>query len=231
MRLTIIAATGEVGRELLEQAVATGHDVTAVVRDPRKLARPVRTVAAGMVAADPAALEPEVAGADAVLSGLGPHSNADAGMAPQGTRAIVAAMQAAGVRRIVAVSAAPVSTVPTPRNPSPPKHDPGDGFFMRHLLSHLASARLGKVFADLAQMEDSLAGSRLDWTVIRPPQLTGKPSPAPTAPPTARTCGAACPSPAPTPPTSCSASSASPRRSTKPSESPASRSMPPPGIP
>ena len=39
-RLTIIAATGEVSRELLEQAVATGHDVTAVVRDPRKLSRP-----------------------------------------------------------------------------------------------------------------------------------------------------------------------------------------------
>jgi putative NADH-flavin reductase len=28
-RLTIIAATGGIGRELLEQAVATGHDVTA----------------------------------------------------------------------------------------------------------------------------------------------------------------------------------------------------------
>ena len=81
MRLTIIAATGGVGRELLEQAVATGHDVTAVVRDPRKLARPVRTVTADMAAADPAALEPAVAGADAMLSGLGSHSNADAGIA------------------------------------------------------------------------------------------------------------------------------------------------------
>jgi uncharacterized protein YbjT (DUF2867 family) len=175
MKLTIIAATGGVGAELLEQAAVAGHDVTAVVRNPGKLSRPVRTVTADMAAADPAALEPAIAGADAVLSGLGPHSNADAGIAAQGTRAIVAAMQAAGVRRIVAVSAAPVSTVPTPSNPSPPRHDPGDGFFMRHVLSHVASARLGKVFADLAQMEDILACSGLDWTVIRPPQLTGKP--------------------------------------------------------
>ena len=83
-----------------------------MVRDPRKLARPVRTVTADMAAADPAALEPAVAGVGAVLSGLGPHSNADAGIAARGTRAIVAAMQAAGVRRIVAVSALPVSTVP-----------------------------------------------------------------------------------------------------------------------
>ena len=85
-------------------------------------------------------------------------------------------MQATGVRRIVAVSAAPVSTIPTPGRPRPPKHDPGDGFFMRYLLSHVASATLGKVFADLAQMEDILAGSGLDWTVVRPPRLTGKPA-------------------------------------------------------
>ena len=170
-------ATGGVGRELLEQAVAAGHDVAAVVRNPGKLSRPVRTVTVDMAAADPAALEPAVAGADAALSGLGPHSNADAdaGIAAQGTRAIVAAMRAIGVRRIVAVSAAPAGTVPTRRRPGPPKHDPGDGFFMRHVLSHVANLTLGKVFADLAEMEDILRESGLDWTVVRPPQLTGKP--------------------------------------------------------
>jgi uncharacterized protein YbjT (DUF2867 family) len=176
VKLTIFAATGGVGRQLLEQAVDAGHDVTAVVRNPAKLSRPVRAVTADMTAADPAAVEAAVAGADAVLSGLGPRSNADAGVAARGTRAIVAAMQATGVRRIVAVSAAPVGTVATPRRPNPPKHDPGDGFFMRHLLSHVASVTLGQVFADLARMEDVLAGSGLDWTVVRPPRLTGKPA-------------------------------------------------------
>ena len=175
MKLTIFAATGGVGGQLLEQAVDAGHDVTAVVRNPARLSRPVRAVTADMTAADPAAVEAAVAGADAVLSGLGPRSNADAGVAAQGTRVIVAAMQATGVRRIVAVSAAPVGTVATPGRPNAPKHDPGDGFFMRHLLSHVASVTLGKVFADLAQMEDILAGSGLDWTVVRPPRLTGKP--------------------------------------------------------
>jgi uncharacterized protein YbjT (DUF2867 family) len=34
MKLTIFAATGGVGRQLLEQAVADGHDVTAVARNP-----------------------------------------------------------------------------------------------------------------------------------------------------------------------------------------------------
>jgi uncharacterized protein YbjT (DUF2867 family) len=181
MKLTIFAATGGVGRELLTQALDAGHDVTVVVRNPAKLPAAlaatgrVRVVSANMAAPDPEALEAAVAGAAAVLSALGPHSNADAGIAAPGTQAIVAAMQATGVRRIVAVSAAPVGTVPTPSNPNPPKHDLGDGFFMRHLLSHVANARLGKVFADLARMEDILASSGLDWTAIRPPQLTGKP--------------------------------------------------------
>jgi uncharacterized protein YbjT (DUF2867 family) len=175
MKLTIFAATGGVGRQLLEQAVAAGHDVTAVARNPGKLTRQVRTVTADLATADPAALAPAVAGADAVLSGLGPHSNADAGIAAPGTRSIVTAMKATGVRRIVVVSAAPVGTVASPGNPSPPRHDPGDGFFMRHLFSRIAAARFGKVYGDLALMEDILRGSGLDWTAIRPPQLTDKP--------------------------------------------------------
>jgi len=175
MKLTIIAATGGVGRELLEQAVAAGHDVTAVVRNPGKLSREVRAVTTDMSAPDPEAMESAVAGTDAVLSGLGPHSNSDAGVASRGIRAIVAAMRATSVRRIVVVSAAPVSTVASPSRPNPPKHDPGDGFFMRYLFSKIAGARFGKVYADLALMEDVLAGSGLDWTVVRPPQLTDKP--------------------------------------------------------
>jgi putative NADH-flavin reductase len=175
MKLTIIAATGGVGRELLQQAVAAEHDVTAVVRNPSKLSRPVRAITTDMTAPDQVALESAIAGADAVLSGLGPHSNSDAGIASQGTRAIVAAMKTTGVRRIVAVSAAPVSTVPSRSRPSPPKHDPGDGFFMRHLFSPMVKAAFAGNYADLAQMEEDLAASGLDWTVVRPPRLTGKP--------------------------------------------------------
>jgi putative NADH-flavin reductase len=175
MKLTIFAATGGVGRQLLEQALTAGHDVTAVVRNPNKLTQDVRAVTADMAAPDPAVLESAVNGADAVLSGLGPRSNSNAGIASQGTKAIVAAMKATGVRRIVAVSAAPVSTVPSPRRPDPPKYDPGDGFFMRHLFGQFAKVAFGKVYVDLAQMEDIFYDSGLDWTVVRPPQLTDKP--------------------------------------------------------
>ena len=175
MKLTIFAATGGIGRQAFDQAVAAGHDVTAVVRNPGKLAGQARIVRADLAAPDPAVLEAAVDGADAVLSGLGPRSMSEAGIASAGTRAIVAAMQAAGTRRIVVVSAAPISTVPSPARPNPPKHDPGDGFFMRHVFSHIAKTAFRKHYADLALMEDILADSGLDWTVVRPPRLTDKP--------------------------------------------------------
>jgi uncharacterized protein YbjT (DUF2867 family) len=178
MKLTIFAATGGIGRQALDQAIAAGHDVTAVVRNPRNLsATPARIVVADLADADPATLESAVAGADAVLSCLGARSKADsrAGLVRHGTLAITVAMRAAGVQRIVVVSAAPVGTVPSPARPAPPRYDPGDGFLIRHLLSPIAKAAFGTSYADLAQMEDVLRASDLDWTVVRPPRLTDKP--------------------------------------------------------
>src|SRR5439155_9812444 len=99
---------------ILEQAIAAGHDVTAVVRNPKKLSGQVRVVTADLATPDLAVLESAVDGADAVLSGLGPRSSSEAGIASRGTRAIVRAMQATDVRRIVVVSAAPIGTVPSP---------------------------------------------------------------------------------------------------------------------
>lgn len=181
MKLTIIAATGGVGRQLLSQALHAGHDVTAVARNPARLpaeglaSRASRIVTANLANPDPSALESAVAGADAVLSCLGPHNNADAGIAAPGTAAIITAMRTAGVRRIVAISASPVGTTPSPGRPDPPRHDPGDGFIMRHVGVRIAKTLFGKVYDDLALMEDVLRESGLGWTVLRPPQLTDKP--------------------------------------------------------
>jgi nucleoside-diphosphate-sugar epimerase len=99
----------------------------------------------------------------------------EAGITSRGTRAIIQAMRATGVRRIVVVSAAPIGTVPSPGFQNPPQHDPGDGFFMRYLLSPLTKVVLRRHYADLALMEEMLRDSGLDWTVVRPPRLTDKP--------------------------------------------------------
>jgi NAD(P)H-binding len=95
-----------------------------------------------------------------------------AGVAERGTHAIVAAMQAIGVRRLIVVSAAPISTMPSPGRPHPPSHDPGEGFLMKHLGTPFFQTVLRERYTDLALMEDVLRASGLDWTIFRPPRLT-----------------------------------------------------------
>src|SRR5260221_13332047 len=175
LKVAVFAASGGIGRLAVEQAVAAGHDVTAVVRDPKKVVKDVRIIKADLSAPDSALLESALTGVDAVLSGLGARTASDHGVAERGTRAMVEAMKATGVRRIVVVSAAPMGTVPSAARPDPPKHDPGDGFFMRNLFAPLTKAALRKHYADLALMEDVLRASGLDWTILRPPRLTDKP--------------------------------------------------------
>jgi putative NADH-flavin reductase len=175
MKITIFAATGGIGGHLLDQGLAAGHEVTAAVRDPSKLPAGVRAVQVDLARTEPAAIESAIAGADAVLSGLGPRSRADAGITGPGTRAIVEAMKATGVRRIVVVSAAPTGTVAPPGRAPAPRYDPGDGFFMRHLFSPMIVRILREHYVDLAVMEELLRDSGLDWTVIRPPKLSDKP--------------------------------------------------------
>src|SRR5262245_59252747 len=81
MNLTIVAATGGIGLQLLEQAVDAGQKITAIVRNPQRLSREVRTFVADLANPDSATLRSAIMGADAVLSGLGARSAADTGVA------------------------------------------------------------------------------------------------------------------------------------------------------
>ncbi|GLW68865.1 NADH-flavin reductase [Kitasatospora phosalacinea] len=176
MKLTVVAASGGIGRQVLDQALAGGHEVTAVVRNPDKLGESgARVVRADLASASPQELRAAVAGADAVLSGLGAVGKAGVGVAEAGTRAVVAAMRAEGVRRLLVVSAAPIGTVASPQRPHPPRHDPGEGPFMRYVLTPAVKRVLRAHYADLARMEDAVLACGLDWTVVRPPRLTDGP--------------------------------------------------------
>jgi len=175
MRLSIIAATGGIGRHLLRQALEAGHEVTAVVRSPEKITGPVRAVRADLAHPDVPALIEAVKGADAILSALGARTRAEEGVAWRGTSALVDAARATKVRRLIVVSAAPLGTVPSPARPHPPRRDPGDGFFMRHLGAPFAKTMFRSHYEDLARMEDVVRDSGLDWTISRPPKLTDGP--------------------------------------------------------
>ncbi|MER8040199.1 NAD(P)-dependent oxidoreductase [Streptomyces hydrogenans] len=166
MKLTVFGATGGIGREIVRQALAAGHEVTAVVRNPARLAVTGERLEVHRAdLGDAEALRPAIAGRDAVLSGLGARSRADAatGIAARLTRPVLAAMDAEGVRRLVVVSAAPVG--PTPE---------GEGLLDRAVLA-VVNGVLKDVYADLRVMEAELAAGAADWTSVRPPKLTDKP--------------------------------------------------------
>ncbi|KOG14541.1 MULTISPECIES: NAD(P)-dependent oxidoreductase [Streptomyces] len=164
MKLTVFGATGGIGREIVRQALAAGHEVTAVVRDPARLTvTGERLVVLRTDLSEPDALCEAVTGRDAVLSGLGARSRADAGVAARLTRSVLTAMEVESVRRLLVVSAAPLGPVPD-----------GQALLDKAVLAVVNSV-LKDVYADLRVMESDLASSSADWTSVRPPKLTDRP--------------------------------------------------------
>lgn len=166
MKITVFGATGGIGGQVAAQALDAGHKVTAVVRDSAALglAHPSLEVVTVPGLTDPEALRPALEASEAVISGVGPRSRKAGPVASNATRGILAAMEASGVRRLVAVSAAPVGPVPA-----------GESFANRRILLPFITALLRDTYADLAAMEDEIKRSPMDWTVVRPPKLVNKP--------------------------------------------------------
>ncbi len=105
MHIAVFGGTGRVGGRFIEYALADGHTVKALVRNSNKLApRAGLEVVQGDIL-DAAAVARVIAGADAVVSGLGGAGIDDPGEAQsQGMRNIVAGMQQHGVRRVLGVA-------------------------------------------------------------------------------------------------------------------------------
>jgi putative NADH-flavin reductase len=165
MRITVFGATGRIGAAAVQQGLDAGHKVTAVVRESSRfeLAHPSLELVRVPGLTEVGPLAPALDGTEAVLSGVGARGRKDGPVASTATRVILEAMWNADVRRIVAVSAAPVGREPE-----------GDSFRNRRLITPFVSAMLRDVYADLSEMEDELRRSGIDWTVVRPPKLTNK---------------------------------------------------------
>jgi putative NADH-flavin reductase len=166
MELTIFGATGATGTCLTEQALAAGHQVTAVVRDPARLSVPgspgLRVITADLM--DPAAIGPAVAGAGAVFAAFGPRGTGATTVLRDGTRSVIEAMRKEGTNRLILVSGSIVA-------------DDGEGPAMRYLVKPLARGTLLRhVAADMRGAEEQVRESGLDWTIVRPPRLTSGPA-------------------------------------------------------
>jgi len=164
MKLTIFGATGATGTTLTAQALAAGHEVTAVVRDVSRLQIPdhqrLRVVTADVM--DPASVAPVIDGTDAVISAVGPRNTGPTTVIRDSVRSIITAMDKTGTRRFVQVSGSIVA-------------DEGESLYMRYLVKPLARRTfLRHVCADMRAGENEIRSSDLDWTIVRPPALTDK---------------------------------------------------------
>lgn len=159
MRLFILGANGHTGTQLVDLALARGHEVTAFVRSPAKMTRRhprLRIVQGDPLSADD--LARALPGHDVVLSALGvrppsafrPHT-----LVQDGAASTVAAMTRAGVKRLVLVSVAILFP------------EKGLRFALfRRLLAH--------IMRDLAGAEEIVRATTLDWTIARPPRLVDR---------------------------------------------------------
>ncbi len=161
MKLIVFGANGGIGHHVVEQALEAGHRVTAVARRPESvtLQHPQLVVRRGDVL-DAASLVPLLAEQEAVISAIGTTSRGPTVLYSDGVGNILRAMQAAGVRRLMCISA-------TGLEPGP--------LIQRLIAKPLLWTLFRNMYTDLACMEERVRGSQADWTIVRPPRLTDGP--------------------------------------------------------
>ena len=174
MRIAVFGATGSTGRQVVEQALSVGHKVIAVARRPEQVAPHLNLTACAGDVFDAASLRASCRDADAVISCIGPRNNPNASAIMNNlrpgttmsvaTKHMVAAAQAAGVRRFVFQSGIGLS----------------DGSVLsgtdRWILRLLWRPMFSAAIRDKAKGERILRASTLDWVIVRPVGLQNVPA-------------------------------------------------------
>lgn len=107
MKLALFGATGHIGRAILDEALARGHAVTAITRDPARLdARHPRLQIVTGDAGKPASWIDVVRGHDAVLASLSTRRGGDNATLPAHAQALLEHLPDAGVKRLLWVGGA-----------------------------------------------------------------------------------------------------------------------------
>jgi putative NADH-flavin reductase len=163
VNILVFGATGPAGHQVVMQALSRGHAVTAFVRNPQTLS--ISDDRLRVVVGDTTRDEPKIAealrGQDAVVSALGRRSTFSSDhLIERSMRAIVPAMERAGVRRLILMSAFGVG------------ESRRDAPLIPRIMYRLL---LRDIFADKKAGEEHVKGSTLDWTIVYPVLLTDGP--------------------------------------------------------
>ncbi|MBT1684983.1 NAD(P)-dependent oxidoreductase [Dawidia soli] len=160
-RVVVFGANGGIGKPTVEQALYRGHPVVAIVRNPAvfTLRHPALTIRKADVMA-PETLNGILEKEDVVISAIGKNSTAETTLYSAGDKHILRAMTQAGTTRLFVISASGLEVNPT------------HNFLIRWATTSILQRILKHMYADLLRMEDIVKASAVNWTIMRPPQLT-----------------------------------------------------------
>ena len=169
MKILVIGANGGIGKQMVEMALHAGYEVTAVLRNPARL--PITHANLTIFKGDilqPETFEKYLENSDAVISAIG-VSGGLLGDKPttlysQGNASLLRAMHKMGVKRAFFISASALDISPL------------QPFFVKLVTRYVIQKLLRHMYTDLREMEKIIRESAVQWTIIRPPQLTDGPS-------------------------------------------------------
>ncbi len=154
MKLFVLGATGKTGGALVAQAIARGHGVTTFGRSPYAGGHDAKVLNLSGNPMSEIELSAALPGHEAVLSVLGTRGLGATSVLEDGSRATIAAMRTAGVRRLVILSSALLDA------------------HIGLVMSIVARTLLRHFSRDQRVMEKLVTASDLDWTIVRPPRMT-----------------------------------------------------------
>lgn len=159
MNVTVFGATGAIGSLTVGELLDHGHSVTAYARNPAKVPKSwegkVRVVVGNVT--DKSRIDEAVAGADAVISALGPSMDRKARGTPliEGTQHIIDAMHAHDVARFVGLA-------------TPAVLDPHDKpTFATRFASFMPRTFMPRAYEEITGMCRIIMTSDRDWTIVR----------------------------------------------------------------
>ena len=163
MKIALIGATGFVGTAVLAELLQRDHHVTALVRNPSRVAAQPMLTAQALDAFDANAVAAAVAGHDAVISAFNPGWDAPDlyALFMKGSAAIDAGVEKSGVKRLLVVGGAGslfvapgVQMVDTPE-----------------FASHVPANIIPGAKAARDALTALRGNNALDWTFLSPPAL------------------------------------------------------------
>jgi putative NADH-flavin reductase len=166
--LLIIGANGGIGRQCIELALANGHQVTAVLRNPANL--PLVHANLQIVKGDitrPKTFSKHLENKDAVISAIGASGGFGGDklttLYSEGAANTLQEMKKASVNRVFFISASAIEISPV------------IPFYVRLAAKYILQKLLRNMYNDLRKMESIVKDSDVNWTIMRPPRLTNKP--------------------------------------------------------